>query len=107
MAQLVVRHLEHAVKVRLQQRARRHGRSMEEEAREILRNTVQKDETPSRGLGSDIAAQQRVVSADLSFFNNTFKGSKRRHWKGIVLRVIFGKDFVDESRFNDAIEIIF
>ena len=56
MAQLVVRNLEHAVKVRLQQRARRHGRSMEEEAREILRSTVQRDETPSRGLGSDIAA---------------------------------------------------
>ena len=56
MAQLVVRNLEHAVKVRLQQRARRHGRSMEEEAREILRSTVHKDETPSRGLGSDIAA---------------------------------------------------
>ena len=56
MAQLVVRNLEHAVKVRLQQRARRHGRSMEEEAREILRSTVQRDETPSHGLGSDIAA---------------------------------------------------
>ena len=56
MAQLVVRNLEQAVKVRLQQRARRHGRSMEEEAREILRSTVQRDEAPTRGLGSDIAA---------------------------------------------------
>ena len=56
MAQLVVRNLEQAVKVRLQQRARRHGRSMEEEAREILRSTVQREEAPTRGLGSDIAA---------------------------------------------------
>ena len=56
MAQLVVRHLEQAVKARLQRRARRHGRSMEEEAREILRNAVQRDERTSGGLGSEIAA---------------------------------------------------
>ena len=43
MAQLVVRNLEVEVKARLQRRARRHGRSTEEEVREILRNAV-KDE---------------------------------------------------------------
>jgi hypothetical protein len=32
LAQLIVRNLENAVKVRLQRRAKRHGRSMEEEA---------------------------------------------------------------------------
>lgn len=55
MAQLLVRHLEAAVKVKLQRRARRHGRSMEEEARDILRNAV-RGEGQAGGLGSDIAA---------------------------------------------------
>lgn len=40
MAQLIVRNLENDVKARLQDRARRHGRSTEEEVREILRNAV-------------------------------------------------------------------
>jgi plasmid stability protein len=56
MAQFVVRNLEESVKARLQRRARRHRRSMEEEAREILRNAVQKDDPPTVGLGSEIAA---------------------------------------------------
>ena len=56
MAQLVVRNLEAAVKARLQRRARRHGRSMEEEAREILRNAAHEEDPPARGLGSEIAA---------------------------------------------------
>ena len=64
MAQFVVRNLESAVKTRLQRRARRHGRSMEEEAREILRNAVHKDEAPARGLGSDIAALFAKVGLD-------------------------------------------
>lgn len=37
MAQLVVRNLDESVKARLQSRAKAHGRSMEEEVREILR----------------------------------------------------------------------
>jgi antitoxin FitA len=56
MAQFVVRNLESRVKAQLQRRAKRHGRSMEEEVREILRNAVQEDETPSGGLGTEIAA---------------------------------------------------
>jgi antitoxin FitA len=56
MAQLVVRNLEAAVKARLQRRARRHGRSMEEEAREILRNAAREEDRPARGLGTEIAA---------------------------------------------------
>ena len=46
MAQLVVRNLEDAVKTRLQRRARRNGRSMEEEVREILRNAAHEPENP-------------------------------------------------------------
>ncbi len=55
MGQLVVRNIENAVKARLQRRAKRHGRSMEEEVRDILRNAVREEETPSGGLGTDIS----------------------------------------------------
>ncbi len=55
MAQLIVRNLEDAVKTRLQRRARRNGRSMEEEVREILRNAAHEPEKPSGGLGTEIA----------------------------------------------------
>jgi plasmid stability protein len=55
MGQLVVRNIENIVKARLQRRAKRHGRSMEEEVRDILRNAVAEEETPSGGLGTDIA----------------------------------------------------
>jgi plasmid stability protein len=64
MAQLIVRNLEQSVKARLQRRARRHGRSMEEEAREILRNAMRGDQTASGGLGSDIAALFAGVGLD-------------------------------------------
>jgi plasmid stability protein len=64
MAQLLVRNLEHAVKARLRRRARRHRRSMEEEAREILRNAVRHDEAPSGGLGSEIAALFKSIGLE-------------------------------------------
>jgi plasmid stability protein len=56
MAQLVVRNIEDTVKTRLQRRARRNGRSMEAEVRDILRNAAHEPEKPSGGLGSEIAA---------------------------------------------------
>ena len=55
MAQLVVRNLEDSVKVRLQRRAKRHGRSMEEEVRDILRSAANEPEKPAVGLGTQIA----------------------------------------------------
>lgn len=55
MAQFVVRNIENAVKTSLQRRAQRNGRSMEEEVRDILRSTVNKDDAPARGLGTEIA----------------------------------------------------
>jgi plasmid stability protein len=55
MAQLVVRNLEDSVKTRLQRRARRHGRSMEAEVRDILRAAAHEPEKPSGGLGTEIA----------------------------------------------------
>jgi plasmid stability protein len=58
MAQLLVRHLEPAVKEALQRLARRHGLSMEEEVRQILGKVVQEEAGMplSAGLGSAIAA---------------------------------------------------
>ena len=57
MAQIIVRDLDNDIKAALQQRARQHGWSMEEEVRQILRRSV--DQTPSAPakLGSRIAAR--------------------------------------------------
>ena len=55
MAQFVVRNIENMVKARLQRRAQRNGRSMEEEVRDILRVAVSKDEIQARGLGTEIS----------------------------------------------------
>jgi plasmid stability protein len=56
MAQFLVRHLDDDVKAKLQRRARLHGRSTEEEVRDILRNAV-KDEGTQAPLGSRLAAR--------------------------------------------------
>ena len=57
MAQLIVRNLEEDVKARLQRRAPRHGRSMEEEVRDILRNVLRDDDRRLPPLGSRLAAR--------------------------------------------------
>ena len=57
MAQLVVRNLDDDVKTRLQQRASRSGRSMEEEVRDILRQAVLEQGEIDDRLGSRIAAR--------------------------------------------------
>ena len=56
MAQFVVRNIENAVKARLQRRARRNGRSMEEEIRDILRSAVVEEALPTVGLGTKITS---------------------------------------------------
>ena len=59
VAQLLVRQLDGVVKEALRRRARRHGPSMEEEARLILAQSVTSDEHSSAdtaGLGSRMAA---------------------------------------------------
>ena len=55
MAQLVVRNIEENVKELLHRRAARHGRSMEAEVRDILRDAVKRDHEPTDGLGTEIA----------------------------------------------------
>ncbi|OLD00557.1 MAG: toxin-antitoxin system [Acidobacteria bacterium] len=61
MAQLVVRNIENEVKAKLQRRAKRHGRSMEEEVREILRDATKNDGSRRKGLGTRIASHFRKV----------------------------------------------
>jgi plasmid stability protein len=65
LAQLVVRNIEKKVKDRLQRRAARHGRSMEEEVRDILRDAVKEEETvQARGLGTAIASHFKKVAIE-------------------------------------------
>ncbi len=64
MAQLVVRNLEESVKARLRRRARRHGHSMEEEARDILRNAAKAEESSAGPLGSRLRARFARVGLD-------------------------------------------
>jgi plasmid stability protein len=57
MPQLVVADLDDDVRDKLQDLAQRHGRSVEEEAREILRAAVGCAPSPAGGLGSKIVSR--------------------------------------------------
>ncbi len=54
MASITVRNLEDGLKHRLRIRAAENGRSMEEEARDILRAALEEDAAPARNLGTAI-----------------------------------------------------
>lgn len=65
MAQLVVRHLADDVKAGLRRRAARHGRSMEEEVRRILRQAVTGEAAEGApGLGSRLAVLFEGIGFD-------------------------------------------
>jgi plasmid stability protein len=57
VANITIRNLPDEIKSALRVSAARNDRSMEEEAREILRRAVMPDTTPAYGLGSRIAAR--------------------------------------------------
>jgi plasmid stability protein len=80
MAQILVRNLETPLKGRLQRRARRHGRSMEEEAREILRNALREEDTPEVGFGTATAALFRDCGLK--------EGEEIHEWRGYPLEPI-------------------
>jgi plasmid stability protein len=61
MAQILIRNLENEVKSRLQRRAKRNGRSMEEEVREILRDAAKNELNQRKGLGTEIAELFRGI----------------------------------------------
>ena len=52
MAQILVRNLDDRLKGRLQRRAKRHGQSMEAEARDILRNALREEKAQAVGFGT-------------------------------------------------------
>lgn len=52
VAQILIRKVDERVKTRIQRRAKRNGRSMEAEAREMLTNASFAEETPTVGFGT-------------------------------------------------------
>jgi plasmid stability protein len=64
MAQILVRNLDETVKMQLRRRAQRHHRSMEEEARDILRNALRNENAPTAALGDRLAARFAKVGLD-------------------------------------------
>lgn len=54
VASITVRNLDESLKKRLRVRAAENGRSMEQEARNILRAALDEDGAPARGLGTAI-----------------------------------------------------
>ena len=65
MAQLLVNDLEGDVEARLKRRAARHGRSIEDEVREILRDAVKNEIRQTEGLGTRMA--RRFAGRGLDF----------------------------------------
>ena len=59
MASITVRKLDERTKARLRLRAARHGRSMEEEARTLLREALQDEAPPASNLADAIRARFR------------------------------------------------
>lgn len=64
MGQILVRNLDDDVKDKLARRARRHGRSTEEEVREILRNAVSGEGGAPGPLGTRIASRFAGIGFD-------------------------------------------
>jgi len=79
MAQFIVRDLEDEVKARLKRRAARHGRSMEEEVRHILRAAVKEQNQRVAKLGSRMAA--RFAKAGLAAPLPELRGQRPRSVK--------------------------
>jgi antitoxin FitA len=57
MASLIIRNVDERTKARLRMLAARHGRSMEEEARFLLRTALEEEEADDRSLADAIRAR--------------------------------------------------
>jgi antitoxin FitA len=64
MAQIRVRDIDDSVKEKLKKLAKKHGRSMEEEVRDILRDAVKDFGRPEKGLGTRIAERFKGIELD-------------------------------------------
>ena len=67
MAQFIIRNLEDDVRDKLRELARRHGRSMEDEVRHIIRGAVMGQDAPRPGLGSRLAKRFCAHGLDEDF----------------------------------------
>lgn len=82
MGQILIRKVDERDKALLQRRAKRNRRSMEAEAREILRDGLREKAAPRRGLGSEIVALFSGQGIGLK------KGEEIREWRGYPLKPI-------------------
>lgn len=82
MAQVLIRNLDDRIKTRLQRRAKRNGRSMEAEAREILGEALRKDDTPSVGFGTATVALFSGNGVTLE------EGEEIPEWRGFPIKPI-------------------
>jgi plasmid stability protein len=64
MGQILVRNIDDALKRKLRRRAERHGRSMEEEVRDILHDAVKSEGRQEKGLGTMIAERFKGIELD-------------------------------------------
>jgi antitoxin FitA len=78
MAQILIRELDDETKQRLQSRARSHGRSMEAEVRDILRDAVKVPAGNTKGLGSDIKRLFDGIGLE--------NDEQIKEWKGFELK---------------------
>jgi plasmid stability protein len=82
VAQILIRKVDERVKARIQRRARRNGRSMEAEAREMLTNASLAEETPAVGFGTASVALFSGQGISLE------EGEEIREWRGFPLEPI-------------------
>jgi plasmid stability protein len=95
LASITIRKLDETVKARLRIRAARNGRSMEEEAREILKGTLLPDSPQSPNLAQAIRGhveplggvelslpRRQPVRRPLWVAVQTLRSSSRRHYSG-------------------------
>jgi len=61
MASITIRRLDDDLKERLRRRAARHGRSMEDEVRELLRTTLSREASEPDNLAERIQARFRAL----------------------------------------------
>ncbi|HLU03077.1 MAG TPA: plasmid stabilization protein [Advenella sp.] len=61
MATMTIRNLDEQLKARLRIRAAQHGRSMEDEARDILRTALSEEEASGASLVDAIQARVRAI----------------------------------------------
>jgi antitoxin FitA len=78
MTQILVRDIDEETKRRLQRRAKRHGRSMEAEIRDILRDAAKQPDISAKGLGTDIAGLFKRIGLG--------PDEDIREWKGIEVK---------------------